>query len=363
MPARSSSVLRVTAGICLVALGSISMASAQTRPNPPTTLTIDDGTTTEPGRNNPGSPRFFDDFNYPVGRLDSGAAKTAAFGAAGWTAIKDETTRPRGASGYLYTVTSIPGYTGIMPGLSGSGRVLAMEGLPTTMGIPSYGGNQTDFYLVYGSPSGPQTNVPGNVWFQFWMYINDSGSQRSHWSSRNKLIYPSDDGTAEGGGTENAYLISIRPSSQHGVSQPYGASAYVVNKIEPGNGGTVTSDAPEGPTYIGANREPTNGHSQGNRWYLYKIHVDHASVNGRYEVWMRPMGGTWQKTTEWISGVTPGFTWITQPGLRAGHNLFKIPTTWGTAKTDDRTNYDAWVYLADFAMATREADLPTYGSY
>jgi hypothetical protein len=340
------------------------LAQAQVTPNPPVELTVDGGTTVDPGTGSPGNPRFFDDFDYIVGRLDSGEAKTAAFTAAGWSGIKDETTQPRRASGYIYTVTSIPGYSGQMPGLSGSGRVLALEGLPTTMGIPSYGGNQTDFYLAYGTAAGPQTNVPGNVWFQFWVYINDYGSQQSHWSNRNKWIYPNDDGQASGDGTENAYLISLRPSSQAGTAQPRGARSYVVNKIESGSGGTVVSNSPEGATYIGANLAPNDGYIQPGRWELYKIHVDHASVNGRYEVWRRPMGSqSWQKTTEWISGTTPGFTWITQPGLRAGHNMFKIPTTWGTAQTADTTNYDCWVYMADFAMATREADLPTYGSY
>lgn len=354
---------RLLASGGLVAMALVSTANAQTRPNPPTEFTAEDGT---PVPTVPGGLLFFDDFNYVVNKLDSAETKRAVFTAAGWSGYKDQQLR-EGASGYLSTVTSVPGYSGRMPGRSGSGRVLRLEGLPTTLGNFSGSAgtwrNQTDFYLSYGSPAGPQSNVPGNVWFQFWIYINDYGDERSHWANRNKLIYPSDDGTASGDGTQNAYLISIRPGSQQGTTQQYGARAYVVNKIEAGNGGTVVSDAPEGSTYIGANLRSADGYLVPNRWYLYKVHIDHASEHGRYEVWMRPLSGQWVKTTEWIGGVTPGFTWITQPGLRAGHNMFKIPTTWGTAKQDDNANYDAWVYLADFAIATDEAALPVYSDY
>lgn len=363
MLGRMPQILRTVAGTALVTLGLTSVAVAQVPPNPPTGVTIDDGTSEPPDPGSPGNPIFFDDFGYVVNKLDSAETKQRLFQAAGWGGIKDEQTRPGGASGYLSTVTTIPGYTGRMPG--GSGRVLRMEGLPTSMGNVSSQPyrNQTDFYLWYGNAAGPQTNVPGNVWFQFWVFINDYGNEQSHWAPRNKLIYPSDDGTASGDGTENAYLISVRPSSQAGTYQSYGPDAYVVNKIEEGNGGQVVSNAPEGETYVGANLASSNGYHPPGRWELVKIHVDHASVNGTYEVWKRPMNGSWIKTTEWIGGRTPGFTWVTQPALRAGHNMFKIPTTWGTAKQDDPTNFDAWMYIADFAMANREADLPVYDNY
>ena len=98
---------RLLTRCCLVAMASISVASAQSQPNPPTGLSIDDGA---PGSGNPppdGLP-FFDDFNYVVNKNDSGDRKTAVFTARGYTGVKDETTRP-GASGYLYTRTSAPG--------------------------------------------------------------------------------------------------------------------------------------------------------------------------------------------------------------------------------------------------------------
>lgn len=358
MPVRASKILRLIADSVVIVLASVSFAAAQVPPNPPSGLNIDDGIS-EPDPGSPGNPIFFDDFGYVVDKLDSADAKRAKFHAAGWNSVKDEQTRPGGAYGYLSTVSAIPGYSGRMPGRSG--RVLRMEGLPTTLGDFSSSSyrNQTDFYLSYGSPSGPQSNVPGDVWFQFWVYINDYGNERSHWAARNKLIYPSDDGTASGDGMENAYMIHIRPSNQAGVKQPYGANANGVTHIE---GATVISNAPEGPGRLGHNLT-SSGYQLPNGWYLHKYHINHSQTNGTYEHWIRPMNGQWRKTSEWISGVTPGFTWITHAHQRPGHNLFKLGTTWGTAQQDDATNYDAWLYLADFAMASREADLPKYDNY
>lgn len=363
---RAYGVARFLSRCAVMVVASISVANAQSQPNPPTGLSVDGGAPV-PGTPPPAGLLLFDDFNYVVNKLDSRETKIARFTAAGWTAVKDEQVRPGAASGYLSTVTSIPGYTGQMPGLSGSGRVLRLEGLPTSMG--DFSGpsgswrNQTDFYLAYGTPGGSQPSVPANVWYQFWIYINDFGTERSHWSNRNKFIYPSDDGIATADGTEHAYLVSLRPTSQFGAIQDSGPRAYVVSRITAGNTGVVQSTSPDGDDYVGANLDPANDYSSPNRWYLYKIHVDHASEQGRYEVWRRPMGGSWEKTSEWISGVTPGFTWITQQHLRVGHNMFKVPTTWGTASTNDNSNYDTWVYMADFAVGTREADLPTYSSY
>jgi hypothetical protein len=350
---RTHGVWRLLTSSSLVAIVSISVASAQSQPNPPTGLSVDDGAAAP---DNP--PRagllFSDDFNYIVNKFDSAATKEAAFTAAGWSGLKDETTQPGGARGYLSTVASIPGYVGVMPG----GRALKLEGLPTSMAAALGGGNQTDFYLFYGT-AGPvgraNPAVPGNVWYQFWIYVDPA----SRWASRNKLIYPSDDGMASGGGTENSYMVHIRPSNQAGVVQPYGPNINAVTHIE---GASITSNAPDGAGRLGHNLTAA-GHQLAGGWYLHKIHFDHSQPNGVYETWIRPMGGRWLKTAEWISGVTPGFTWITHENQRVGHNMFKMPTTWGTVDADDRTNYDATIYMDDFAMAASEADLPVYQNY
>ena len=75
----------------------------------------------------PGSPLFFDDFNYSMARGASDAAKIAAVQAAGWAYIKDEA-RNDGAAGYLYTATAVPGDSQPIPGLSGTGSLLLAKG-------------------------------------------------------------------------------------------------------------------------------------------------------------------------------------------------------------------------------------------
>lgn len=413
------------------ALASCTEVSANVNPGDP------------PPNTDPGNPLFFDDFDYVVAQAASSAAKSAAFQAAGWSGLKDSTTAGMGnAGGTISTETSIPGYSGSMPGLSGSGRILRMAMLPTTKWKLGTGGrNQSDTYLTYKTAAGPQTNVPGNSWFQFWIYVNNYGDEQSHFSDRNKLIYPSDDGTATGAGTDASWLLSIRPSSQMGVGRlPYGAQAHIVNHLSAGGGaGTISgSNMPEGAGYTGCNLQPSTP-QQPNGWYLVKVHIDANSVNGTYEVWIRQKGSqTWIKTTEFIGG-QGGFTWVTQPLLRPGHNLFKLCTTFGvstgvaistmssanpivcttaiahgltngqevgfsaltgaftalhgvthiatvlssttfsvpvngsgfaayqTSSADilitEPTDYNCWLYFADFALATSEADLPTYGDY
>lgn len=94
-----------------------------------------------------------------------------------------------------------------------------------------------------------------------------------------------------------------------------------------------------------------------NRWTLVKIHIDTSTESGRYEAWMRPAGGAWTKTAEWIDGVTPNFTWRINPEWVGGHRTFRMPTTMGRASG---SGYDSWYYLDDFAMATAESALPVY---
>jgi len=95
-----------------------------------------------------------------------------------------------------------------------------------------------------------------------------------------------------------------------------------------------------------------------NRWTLVKIHLDTSTQSGKYEAWMRPLGGSWTKTAEWIDGVTPGFTWTISANHVGGHRTFRMPSTIGRASGS--SNYDAWIYMDDFAMARSEAGLPLY---
>jgi hypothetical protein len=85
-------------------------------------------------------------------------------------------------------VTSIPGYSGPFPGTN-STRVLAIEARPVTLqgDLPFA---QTDFYLQLGGNSSAYDDyIPGDVWFQFWIYPQNSGSQISTYGTRNKFFY------------------------------------------------------------------------------------------------------------------------------------------------------------------------------
>jgi hypothetical protein len=73
---------------------------------------------------------------------------------------------------------------------------------------------------------------------------------------------------------------------------------------------------------------------------------------------MREKDQPWRKTTEWLGGVTPDFTWPLLPQADDGNKTIRVPTTVGGV-TSKWADY--WIYLDDFAMATCEDDLPAYG--
>ncbi len=127
---------------------------------------------------------FSDRFEYAVSRSDPNAAQI--FVQNGWSHAKTHQNSP-GARGYLHTVTSIPGYNGAFPGTNSS-RVLMIEALPETLGGPD---GQTDFYLGLGNGGSAASDdyIPGDVWFQFWVYPLHSGSQTSRFGARDKFLY------------------------------------------------------------------------------------------------------------------------------------------------------------------------------
>lgn len=312
--------------------------------------------------NNPGDPLFIDDFNYVVNPTDLHATKEAIIDSEGWDHLKDETGGGNGARGNFSTTTSIPGYSGTMPGLSGTGRVARWAFLPTAAQ------NQTDCYLTKGVPGtiGQYSVIPGNFWFQCWLYINQFGTEQSHFAARNKFLYPSDDGTATGAGGDTQWIMNFRPSNQNGVVQTYasGAANVVmhVDAVAGGGDSICISNAPEGATRLGDNL--VNFPMLPNTWYLLKLHIDTSTDIGRYEKWLRQKGTmTFTKTAEWISGTTPGFTWFPHTALRTGQNMMKWWTTFGDASGTETTDYQSWIYAADFCYSDSEADLPTYGGY
>lgn len=305
----------------------------------------------------------YDDFEYGVDRNTPGASE--AFAAKGpWHGAKTYQDGRAGARGYVYTTETMPGHVVPFPGRN-SKRVLCMEALPASLK------GQTDFYLQYGSSSGPLGRVPPNVWFQFWIYINRSDKQLSGILG-GKFIYPSRDGvypaTNRRSGRGNCYhwLFTLGNWS----SEPF--------DVQGTDGQAFFSNRPPNADFIAASEYPTNKDKLGpnlgrkedfilqpNRWYLVKVHIDTSGRSplvpkgqGVYEVWMRGKDQPWRKIAEWLGGKTPNFTWPLLPQADEGNKTFRMPTTVGGV-TSRWADY--WIYVDDFAMATAEDDLPAYG--
>lgn len=337
-------------------VGGVGLASAEASVN-----------VTTPGAFNPGTPLFFDDFDYTVtSSAANAAANSAAFLAAGWSGVKAlNCVVNNGAAGNLFTtaVTSIPGHTGSAPG--STQRALCINALPLTLGA------QTDFYLQYGTTT-PGT-IPANVWFQFWMYPCRSGAQQHKFGNRDKFLYP----------TRNTYPVTINngmwlvelgqsnawemdqtapASSNWGQDAGVGSAFFRVDDTQ-----VLTSR----PNYgYGAAYDSSTSWKLGqdlteritpNRWTLVKIHIDTSGPTGTYEVWLRPAGASWVKVADWRGGVTPPtFVWNVEPAYRDGHVAIRMPTTIPGPGSETPSG-DWWLYMQDYAMANSEAALPTYG--
>ena len=288
---------------------------------------------------------FRDDFEYAVGRNDANAP--SIFVSRGWDGAKTLQTAS-GARGYLYTTPTIPGFTGAFPGANSS-RVLAIEALPVTLGA------QTDFYLEFGDGGSAAYDdyIPGDVWFQFWVYSQDFGDQRSRYPGRNKFFYVCNTGypchshlwmIGQGPQTydPNNWLPLGNPSQGEffwSLSSASGASVIDNSLGDPYTRGTV--GALNQTEWV-----------KRNRWTLVKMHFNTTRTSGNsWEVWVRPYGRAWTKVSEWIGGRTPGFTWDIPSASVGGHRVLRMPST---------VNGDYWMYMDDFVIATSEADLPTY---
>lgn len=298
---------------------------------------------------------FHDEFEYPVDRNSSGSGEI--FTTQGpWSNVKTNQDG-RNACGYIYTTNSIPGYSGSLPGKN-SNRVLAMEFLPETLHCDVGGGwLQTDCYLTIGSASAPADNIPSNVWFQYWIYLQRYGNQMSIFSD-GKWLYPSKSGSYPAPTTTGLdWLVLFKTNSYF----PYLESAVNGNTYYELEGSYADNQNVDSwdQFKLGHNITPGGGLIKANEWTLVKIHIDTSGRSnlapagqGVYEMWLRNVNGGWRKVTEWIGGVTPGFVWpISNP---QGHRALKIGTT--------VNDHDAWLYMDDFAMASSEGDLPTYGS-
>ena len=296
---------------------------------------------------------LFDTFDYVVGRTEANTTAIPKFQTGGWSSAKRMPTNT-GAVGYLYTVSqaemqATTGYSGPMPG--GGSRVLKMEVPPGT--------GQTDFWLNY---SGGANTVPGNVWFQFWIYSNHYGSEQGGLVDRTKFLYPTNNGYPSS--TDKWLFVLSSWTAMPQDSRPYGVTTG-------GEFAPITRDSTVGTVNYSAAADSSNvsklgpnlvsgtqGLVQANRWTLVKVHYDTSVANrGVFEVWLRPYGGSWTKTTEWIGGVTRDFTWTGFPA--GGHSEFRMPTTIPAA-ANATNNVGSYYYMDDFAMATSEDSLPVY---
>lgn len=298
-----------------------------------------------------------DDFEYSVTRSQTG--KTAAFNTGGgWGTIKSEPEQS-GACGYIYTTTSIPGFSGSFPGTSSS-RVLAMEFLPATLNCDVGGGwLQTDVYLQIGGESASQSTVPPNLWVQFWIYINNysAGGQATTWGSQgSKWLYPCIDGSGTCTGGNISFLHVLAGNSLNPYSS-VATGANIYTKLE-GTGAVYSPGDPEpGGWKLGHNVASDTGLLTANTWILVKIHTDISGSQGVYQEWHKTVGGDFVQIADWRGGVTANFTWpLTSMAAErtTGQKSLKIGTTWNTT--------DGWIYLDDFVIASTEGDLPTYGS-
>lgn len=286
---------------------------------------------------------FFDDFEYIANRESE---TQATFQAHGWNAAKAINITGSHA-GYIYTVETIPGYSGSFPGIN-SARVLALENRSATVG------SQSDFYLEYGEVMDGRDNVPANVWFQFWIYVNHTTDQPSYIDRGFKFIYPSISGDWYPSNSEH-WIIGLGSASYEPFWQELGANAtdaFLRNRTYHGTARYTAASETANVDKLG--QTDLTERIRANRWQLVKIHIDTSNERGnRYESWIKPLNGNWVKVVEWIDGVTPDFEWIIPPERVGGHGVFRMPTT-------VNPNHDWWIYIDDFAMTDSEADLIVY---
>ena len=152
--------------------------------------------------------------------------------------------------------------------------------------------------------------------------------------------------------TSNTYM----PDNRFPVGNPSQGEFFFTMAEASGASTIQNSLNPNNPNIVGPSNL-TEG-MKPNRWTLVKMHFNTTSTTGNsWEVWLRPYGGQWTKVSEWIGGRTPGFTWDIPSASVGGHRVLRMPTTVGG--TGDQ-QYDFWMYVDDFVIATDERDLPVY---
>jgi hypothetical protein len=304
---------------------------------------------------------WMDDFNYIVRRSASGTSQIDnAFVRNGpWTSAKSEEF-DQGARAYIYTVdptTDIPGNS-INPSAT-SDRVLAMEALIHSMA------DQSDFYLAREVHGQDNQVLPADSWVQFWYYTPRSGDQMSGFLP-GKLLYPCRG--RHGSCTDFGWLIGLKAYSTNPVC--HSLPDFVTGQYILGNTGPLVYDNVSLVTTCPGEDEASeigtgsaDDYIRPNTWYLVKFHMDTSTPTPSLEMWLREYGSdVWTKPLDWVSGVTPGFTWTIPENRQRGHDYFRLVTTLGYDASNPRVseNLDTWMYFADFVVATSEDALPNY---
>lgn len=293
---------------------------------------------------------FLDRFDYDVPRDPAPNDDTnyvEVYRQAGWSGAKCINCTGR-YNGYIYTADAVPGHAGPLPS---TGNVLVMEALPDTLD------GQTDFYLQYGSPAAAAETVPGDVWFQFWILVNNTEDQPSGYDE-GKFIYACNDSYPC---NSHKWLFSLNYNSKNphwdrSLGRPTDGSAFLVNTANTEHAVVDWTPAEEWDRWKLGQQE-TSTYVAANRWQLVRVHMDTSTTSGTYEAWIRPFGESWVQVASWVDGVTENFTWRIFPDSVGGHRMFRMPTTYGRQR---RPRYDTWTYIDDFAMATNAAALPIY---
>lgn len=279
---------------------------------------------------------FQDTFDYAVDRNTPGAS--AIFVQHGWGGAKTYQDGETGGRGYVYTVNSIPGYTGPEP----EGGTLCLEALPATLG------GQTDFYIQYGNGEDAafENALPSDVWFTFWIFINHDPSQPSQ-MEENKFIYACNTAFPC---HDYRWMLSLSTNSAdphwNVVDGSQGDCFLNLSANPTYSQDTVVNPASTNPGYEWRmGQTNVTERIRPNRWQEVSIHLDTSTNQGVYEAWIQPLGGEKVKVAEYISEQN-GFSWnIQAPG---GHRTFRMPTTVGRASG---VGFDQWLYLKNFRIS------------
>ncbi len=294
---------------------------------------------------------FYDDFDYSVSRNSANiSTERTKFISNGWSGAKAVNLTGSHA-GYLYTVNRIPGYTGGFPGRN-STHVLAFEAKPDSFG------SQTDFYLQYGFNG---QSVPADVWFQFWMYINDyddpanQEDQMSRFGRKGKILYPTKSGYPSNNGL---WMLGCCATNYGPLFDDIGDAATSMYMHLADLQNLSFNDGNTSSYKVGQN--DLSERFTPNHWMLVKTHIDTSTTSGKFEQWIKPMNGAWTKIADWEDGVSANFSWQIPAAEVGGHAAFRLGTTFNQCREDLTQLCNFWLYFDDFSMANSEDTLPVY---